>query len=38
LSEVEAIALEVEELAFLATTEDAVEGPPRLHGETGAGV
>lgn len=27
LSEVEAIALEVEELAFLATTEDAVEGP-----------
>ena len=27
LSEVEAIALEVEELTFLATTEDAVEGP-----------
>ena len=27
LSEVEAIALEVKELAFLATTEDAGEGP-----------
>lgn len=27
LSEAEAIAMEAEELAFLATTEDAVEGP-----------